>query len=41
MTRTLKTAQAEGGRVLVGGQALHGNYVQPALVEMPAQTAIM
>ncbi|MFN7606755.1 MAG: aldehyde dehydrogenase family protein, partial [Hyphomonadaceae bacterium] len=41
MTRALETAQAEGGRVLVGGQALHGNYVQPALVEMPAQTAIM
>jgi aldehyde dehydrogenase (NAD+) len=41
MTRALETAQAEGGRVLVGGQALQGNYVQPALVEMRAQTAIM
>jgi aldehyde dehydrogenase (NAD+) len=41
MANALETAQAEGGRVLVGGQALHGNYVQPALVEMPAQTAIM
>jgi len=41
MSRALETAQAEGGRVLVGGQALQGNYVQPALVEMRAQTAIM
>jgi aldehyde dehydrogenase (NAD+) len=41
MTRALEIAQAEGGRVLVGGQRLQGNYVQPALVDMSAQTAIM
>jgi aldehyde dehydrogenase (NAD+) len=41
MLQALETAQAEGGRVLVGGQALHGNYVQPALVDMPTQTVIM
>ena len=41
MQTALETAQAEGGRILVGGRHIHGHYVQPALVDMPAQTAIM
>ncbi|SLN68113.1 Succinate-semialdehyde dehydrogenase [NADP(+)] [Falsiruegeria litorea R37] len=46
MTRALDQAQAEGGKVHGGGQVLtdsHGAaaYVAPAIVEMPAQSAIM
>ena len=40
MQAALAQAQAEGGRVH-GGAPIEGNYVRPALVEMPAQTAIM
>ncbi|MGR3620805.1 L-piperidine-6-carboxylate dehydrogenase [Pseudophaeobacter sp.] len=46
MDKALIQAQAEGGRVHGGGQALgdsHGAaaYAHPAIVEMPAQSAIM
>lgn len=46
MNRALEQAKAEGGVVHGGGQVLtdsHGNaaYVAPAIVEMPAQSAIM
>ncbi|MEM9318253.1 MAG: aldehyde dehydrogenase family protein [Pseudomonadota bacterium] len=46
MDRALDQAQAEGGTVHGGGAALmhshaHAAYVHPALVEMPAQSAIM
>src|SRR3954468_13812567 len=40
MDRALDQARAEGGAVS-GGERLGGLYVRPALVEMPAQTAIM
>jgi aldehyde dehydrogenase (NAD+) len=39
MTRALDRARAEGGAVS-GGERLDRLYVRPALVEMPAQTAI-
>jgi aldehyde dehydrogenase (NAD+) len=45
MQAALEQAQAEGGRV-TGGERLHADatpgafYVRPAIVEMPAQTAI-
>jgi aldehyde dehydrogenase (NAD+) len=39
MARALGTARNEGGDVS-GGEPLGGLYVRPALVEMPAQTAI-
>ena len=46
MEVALEKATAEGGKVHGGGQALkdkfpHAAYVHPAIVEMPAQTAIM
>ena len=46
MDRALEQAKTEGGNVHGGGQALtdtHANaaYVHPAIVEMPAQSAIM
>ena len=46
MDRALTQAKAEGGRVHGGGQALTDShaaaaYVHPAIVEMPAQSAIM
>ncbi|UWP96072.1 aldehyde dehydrogenase family protein [Aliiroseovarius crassostreae] len=46
MGRALDQAASEGGRVHGGGQALMSShpaaaYVRPALVEMPAQTAVM
>ncbi|MBO9450761.1 aldehyde dehydrogenase family protein [Tropicibacter sp. R16_0] len=46
MTRALDQAQAEGGTVHGGGQVLTDSYgaaayVAPAIVEMPAQSAIM
>jgi aldehyde dehydrogenase (NAD+) len=45
--KALEQATAEGGTLLTGGQTLTGDsyasgcYVQPALVEMPAQTAVV
>lgn len=42
--KALAAAQAEGGKLLVGGQRVHADrapdayYVQPAIVEMPGQT---
>ncbi|MDO4682434.1 MAG: aldehyde dehydrogenase family protein [Lautropia sp.] len=42
--KALKSAQAEGGKLLVGGQRVDADkaadayYVQPAIVEMPGQT---
>ena len=47
MQRSLEQAQAQGGHVLCGGERAlaaqfpQGWYVQPAIVEMPAQTAIV
>lgn len=46
MMAALQTARAEGGTVHGGGQAMadtfeNAAYVHPAIVEMPAQTAIM
>jgi aldehyde dehydrogenase (NAD+) len=43
MQNALKQAKAEGGRVLVGGDRVAGRgaYVRPAIVAMPAQTAIV
>jgi aldehyde dehydrogenase (NAD+) len=46
MDASLKTAQAQGGTVHGGGQALadtyaNAAYVHPAIVEMPSQSAIM
>ena len=40
MSAALEQAVAEGGHVF-GGEALDGNYVRPAIVEMPAQTDIV
>jgi aldehyde dehydrogenase (NAD+) len=40
MQAALTQAKAEGGAVH-GGAPIEGNYVRPALVEMPAQTAVM
>jgi aldehyde dehydrogenase (NAD+) len=45
--KALEQAAAEGGILLTGGQTLEGErfssgcYVQPAIVEMPAQTAVV
>ncbi len=44
METALSTAQKDGGKVLAGGQALNGNkgnFVQPTIVRMPAQTDIV
>jgi aldehyde dehydrogenase (NAD+) len=44
MFRALETARAEGGTVLSGGRPrpdLGSNFVEPAIVRMPAQTAIV
>jgi len=40
MDRALDRARADGG-VVTGGEKRGGRYVSPALVEMPAQTAIV
>jgi aldehyde dehydrogenase (NAD+) len=40
MTAALEQARADGG-IVHGGEPLHGRYVRPALVEMPAQTALV
>jgi len=40
MQAALEQAKREGGMVH-GGEALEGNYVRPALVEMPGQSAVM
>ncbi|MFC9250440.1 L-piperidine-6-carboxylate dehydrogenase [Amycolatopsis thailandensis] len=47
MTQALARAEAEGGKVLVGGdsrlseEAPHASYVAPAVVRMPEQTAVV
>ncbi len=47
MQQAIVEAQADGGRLLVGGQRLlaekypHAWYVAPAVVDMPAQTALV
>jgi aldehyde dehydrogenase (NAD+) len=48
MQRALERAQAEGGRVLTGGRRVlpeglpqEAWYVEPAIVEMPAQSAVV
>jgi aldehyde dehydrogenase (NAD+) len=46
MERTLAQARAEGGIVTGGGRALgdgfpHAHYAHPAIVEMPAQSAVV
>lgn len=44
MQAALRAAQAEGGQLLVGGQPrpdLGPNFVEPAIVRMPAQTEIV
>jgi aldehyde dehydrogenase (NAD+) len=40
MARALSAARAEGGNVS-GGEVIRDLYVRPAIVEMPAQTAIV
>ncbi|VTU31070.1 L-piperidine-6-carboxylate dehydrogenase [Variovorax sp. PBL-E5] len=47
MQRALEDAMAQGGRVVTGGERVHAErfaqafYVRPAIVEMPAQTAVV
>ncbi|MBS0450157.1 MAG: aldehyde dehydrogenase family protein [Proteobacteria bacterium] len=47
MQAALDTAQAQGGRLLAGGQRVLADrypgawYVQPAIIDMPAQTAVV
>jgi len=47
MQAALRRAEADGGRVLVGGERVDvegapgGHYVRPAIVRMPAQTAVV
>ncbi len=44
MQRAIATAQAQGGELLVGGQPrpdLGPNFVEPAILKMPAQTEIV
>jgi aldehyde dehydrogenase (NAD+) len=44
MDAALKQAQAEGGEVLTGGQRVEGakgNFVQPTIVRMPAQSEVV
>jgi aldehyde dehydrogenase (NAD+) len=47
MTTALETARLDGGKVLAGGERCHpenaadGVYVRPAVVRMPAQTAVV
>jgi aldehyde dehydrogenase (NAD+) len=40
MGKALAEARGQGG-VVHGGEALHGNYVRPALVEMPDQSEVV
>lgn len=40
-TRAIAAAVDQGGTVLAGGKVLEGNYVQPTLIAMPAQTEIV
>lgn len=41
--QAIEDARREGGEVLVGGSHLHrpGNYVEPTIIRMPAQTSVM
>jgi aldehyde dehydrogenase (NAD+) len=47
MQKSLETAQAEGGRLLCGGKRVledeypEGFFVEPAIIDMPGQTAIV
>jgi aldehyde dehydrogenase (NAD+) len=44
MTRALERARSEGGEIVFGGRPipeLGANFVQPAIVKMPAQTRIV
>jgi aldehyde dehydrogenase (NAD+) len=44
MMAALKTAQAQGGEILTGGNALPGigpNFVEPTIVKMPQQTPLV
>jgi len=37
----IKTAQEQGGKLLTGGKTLGGNFVQPAIIEVPEQIPVM
>jgi aldehyde dehydrogenase (NAD+) len=41
MQRALDALRKQGGRVLCGGERLHGNYVRPALCEAPPDAPIV
>ncbi len=37
----IKIAQDQGGKLLTGGKTLDGNFVQPAIIEVPEQIPVM
>lgn len=39
--KAIRAAEEQGGKLLTGGKALSGNFVQPAIVEVPAQIPVM
>lgn len=39
--KAVKAAEEQGGKLLTGGKALGGNFVQPAIIEVPEQIPIM
>ena len=41
MQQGLKEIQAQGGEIVYGGKHLHGNYVEPALIQAPRDLPLM
>ncbi|MBX2951731.1 MAG: aldehyde dehydrogenase family protein [Leadbetterella sp.] len=39
--QAIKTAQEQGGKLLTGGKTLGGNFVQPAIIQVPEQIPVM
>ncbi len=39
--KAIKAAEEQGGKLLTGGKALGGNFVQPAIIEVPEQIPVM
>lgn len=39
--KAVKAAEEQGGKLLTGGKALGGNFVQPAIIEVPEQIPVM
>lgn len=39
--KAIRAAEEQGGKLLTGGKALSGNFVQPAIIEVPEQIPVM